>query len=278
MSDNTKHNNNGLSAEEHYKEEGALTLETLEIASHEASSHEKHKHMGRKQGFTLSTPLAIIIAAIILGASHVGYGFVSGGTGGSQAVKTMFKGKAIEGDFVEGKENAKVVIVEYSDAECPFCIQVSPTIKKLRTEYSGKVAFVYRHFPLTQIHKNAFDEARAISCAGVVGGKDKYYAYADALFDYKMSKQTATLPKTGKEDLAKTVGLNEAEFSSCIKDNRTAQTVTDQANDGVTAGVQGTPSTFVLVKTRKGYEQVAMIDGARQYEFFKAAVEEALAR
>lgn len=270
-----KHN----SVTENYKEEGALTLETLEVASHEASSHEGHKHSGRREKNTLSTPAAIIIAAVILGVSHLGYGLLSGGTSSNQTPKSMFKGKAVDAnDYVEGKENSKVVVVEYSDPECPFCIQVSPTMKKLRADYGDKAAFVYRYFPLTQIHPHAFDESRAIACAGKVGGKDKFFAYIDALFGYKMSKQTTSLPATGKEDIAKQVGVDASAFSTCMKENQTAQTVTDVANDGVTAGVQGTPSTFVLVKTRKGYEQIAMVDGARQYEFFKAAIEEALAR
>ncbi len=67
-------------------------------------------------------------------------------------------------------------------------------------------------------------------------------------------------------------------FTTCMKDNQTAQTVNDSVADGVTAGVQGTPSTFVLVKTRKGYEQISMVDGARPVDFFKTVIDEALAR
>jgi predicted DsbA family dithiol-disulfide isomerase len=63
-----------------------------------------------------------------------------------------------------------------------------------------------------------------------------------------------------------------------MKNDDTEKIVLNSINDGITAGVQGTPSTFVLLKTRKGYETVSMVDGARPYEFFKAVVEEALSR
>jgi protein-disulfide isomerase len=279
MNEHNKHTEGGLNVTENYKEEGALTLESLEVAAHDAATHEAHRKHSHKSGFTLTTPMAIIIASIIIAGGLMGYGAITSGGSSNSVAKTLFKGKAINAsDFVEGKENSKVVVIEYSDPECPFCTQVSPTIKKLRTDYAGKIAFVYRHFPLTQIHKHAFDEARAIACAGKVGGSAKYYEYLDNLFAYQMNKQSTELPVTGKEDFAKAIGIDMTAFGTCMKDNQTAQTVTDSANDGVAAGVQGTPSTFILVKTRKGYEQVAMIDGARQYEFFKASIEEALAR
>lgn len=278
MKDHNNHENKNIEVTEHYKEEGVVTLETLEVAAHDAHTHGHAKHHASK-GFVLTTPLAIIIASVIIAGGLMGYGAIMQGGSAGKATLAMFKGKAIDAaDYIEGKENSKVIVVEYSDPECPFCVQLSPTIEKIRSDYAGKIAFVYRHFPLTQIHKNAFDESRAIACAGKIGGTTKYYEYIDTLYRYKMSKQTATLPSTGKEDFARAVGLDMSAFGTCMKDNQTAQAITDSTNDGVIAGVQGTPSTFILVKTKKGYEQVTMIDGARQMEFFKAAIDEALAR
>lgn len=277
MKDHNTHHHEDGEILENYKEEGAITLEALEVASHDAASHETHKKHTRK-GFTLTTPMAIIVAAIIIAGGLMGYGVITQG-GSNAAPKPLFKGKAIDAtDYVEGKTNSKVFVVEYSDPECPFCGQVSATIKQLRTDYVGKVAFVYRHFPLTQIHKNAFDRSRAMACAGKVGGTEKYYAYIDAYYGYETSKQSTEIPKTGLEDFARTVGLDMTAFSSCMKNNETAQLVTDSVTDGAAAGVQGTPSTFILVKTKKGYEQVSMVDGARPIDYFKTVIDEALAR
>ena len=216
MKDQNNHENKNIEVTEHYKEEGAVTLETLEVAAHDAHTHGHAKHHASK-GFVLTTPLAIIIASVIIAGGLMGYGAIMQGGSTGKAALAMFKGKAIDAaDYIEGKENSKVIVVEYSDPECPFCVQLSPTIEKIRSDYAGKIAFVYRHFPLTQIHKNAFDESRAIACAGKIGGTTKYYEYIDTLYRYKMSKQTATLPSTGKEDFARTVGLDMSAFGITV--------------------------------------------------------------
>ncbi len=261
---------------ENYKEEGILTVETLDIASSDATSTSHKKHGGKK--FTLTTPVAIIIASIIIALGLMGYGAIVQG-GGSSTPSNMFKGRTIDStDYIYGKENSKVIVVEYADPECYYCIQLSPTIKTIHEKYKDKVAFVYRHFPLTQIHPHAFDESRAIACVGNIGGVEKFYSYIGSLFDYKLKNKTIELKPTGKEDLAKSVGVDMNSFNECMKTKQTEKIVGDSINDGIAAGVQGTPSTFVLVKTRKGYEVVSMIDGARGEEFFSAAIEEALSR
>jgi protein-disulfide isomerase len=234
----------------------------------------KHK----TSAFSLSTPAAIIIAALILGGSHLAYGLISSGNSASGAPVTLFTGKPIDAtDLVEGKDTSKVYVVEYSDPECPFCISAHPTIKQLRTEYGDKVAFVYRYFPLTQIHPHSYDESKAIACAATLGGKNAFYTYIDQIYGYKSNNQTTQLPPTGKEDIAGTVGLDKVAFAKCESDQSTAAIIDASLNDGVQAGVQGTPTTFVLLKTKKGLQVVANIDGARPYSFFKAAIDQAIA-
>lgn len=228
--------------------------------------------------FKLTTPTAIILAALILAGSHIVYGFVINDSG-VKVENSLFTGKPIDNkDYIEGNEKSKVIIVEYSDPECPYCVTIHPTLKQIRTDYADKVAFVYRHFPLTQIHPKAFDESKAIACAGTLNGAQGFYSYIDALYGYKLSNKTTELPVTGIEDIAKNGGLNPAAFAACMKSEDTSLTIDASVNDGVQAGVQGTPSSFVLVKTKKGLEVVAMIDGARPYEYIQAAIEEALAR
>lgn len=227
--------------------------------------------------FAFTTPVAVIIGAMIIGGSILGYGFIMR-DGQSSAAMTMFAGKAFAADDIsEGDTKSKVIIAEYSDPECPFCVSVYPTIKQLRTEYDDKVSYVYRHFPLTQIHPHAFDESKAIACAHSIGGSKKALEYMDSLYGYKSSKQTTELEANGKEDLAKNAGLDVTAFTACMNNQAASDTVTASMNDGVAAGVQGTPSTFILVKNRKGYQVVAMIDGARPYAYFKAAIDQALA-
>ncbi len=233
-------------------------------------NHIKHPH--------LTTPAAVLLGAFIIGASIIGYGFIMRDTGAKES-STMFTGRSIdEKEILEGKAKSKVFVVEYSDPECPFCVTVHPTLKQLRNEYADKITFVYRHYPLTQIHPRAFDESKAIECANTLGGNKKAFEYIDALYGYKSNQQTTQLAANGKEDIAKNVGLEMSAFTACMNSQATSDTINASINDGIVAGVTGTPSTFILVKTRKGYEVVSMVDGARPAAYFKAAIEEALSR
>jgi protein-disulfide isomerase len=231
----------------------------------------------------LTTPVAILLGAIIISAGIVSYGFITR-TNTIKTKDTTFAGKVIgDNEPVEGKESSKVIVMEYSDPECPFCILVYPTLKQIRTEYAGKIEFVYRHFPLSDKHPNAFNESKAIICSGKVGGSKKYFEYMDALFGYKVPKQnqensSPQLPVAGRQEIALGLGLDGASFSSCMSEKQTDNEITTSYNDGITAGVQGTPTTFILIKNKKGYEVVALVDGARPYEYFKAAIDEALSR
>src|SRR3989344_3267653 len=142
----------------------------------------------RIKNIKLTTPVAILLGAIIIAFSIVSYGFIMR-TDTSTIESTMFKGKIInESDYIEGNTKNNIFVVEYSDPECPFCVKFHSTMKQLRNEYGDRVAFVYRHFPL-DIHPNAFDESRAIACAGTIGGAKALYEYIDTLYGYKFSKQ-----------------------------------------------------------------------------------------
>jgi protein-disulfide isomerase len=228
---------------------------------------------------SINTAGAIIIAAVILGGSHVAATAIKSNSGERKATATTFLGAPIsKNDFATGNTKSKVILVEYSDTECPFCARLQPTMKQIKAEYASKVGFVYRYFPLTQIHPGAFEEARAVHCVGVVSGKEKRAEYIAAIFDEKTGKQNMTFTPDRKEALARGLGVNESELKACMADQASSQVITDSIADGVKAGVQGTPATFVLVKNKKGYDVVSLVDGARPYEFVKAAIEEALAR
>jgi protein-disulfide isomerase len=89
----------------------------------------------------------------------------------------------IESDHVFGNRNAEVFIVEYSDLECPFCARVHPTLHKLVEDYDGKVAWVYRHYPIPALHENAELKARASECAALQGGDEVFFKYINEVFE-----------------------------------------------------------------------------------------------
>lgn len=229
------------------------------------------------KNFTLTTPVAILFGAGIIAFGLVGYGLTSRLSVQGQ-VFTTFNGKGIDTtDYVEGV-NKKVFFVEYSDTECPYCVSFHPTIKQIRNEYKDKIGFVYRHFPLTSIHPHAQKEAEAIMCAGKAGGAKGYNDFMTALFDYKVANNTPLLPADGFEMLATQVGLDGKMVVACAASGEMADAVNASLNDGVTAGVTGTPTSFVLLKDKKGYKVISVIEGARQYSFVKQAIEQALAQ
>ncbi|OGC47664.1 hypothetical protein A2886_02700 [candidate division WWE3 bacterium RIFCSPHIGHO2_01_FULL_42_13] len=86
-------------------------------------------------------------------------------------------------EHVRGSANANIVLVEYSDFECPFCQQFHPTVKQAMENYGDKFAWVYRQFPLESIHPSARGAAAASECVAQEGGNDAFWDYADALFE-----------------------------------------------------------------------------------------------
>ena len=104
----------------------------------------------------------------------------------STAKLKRFNGRPVSSDDLqEVGSPTDVYIVEYSDAECPYCISLHNTMKQIRNYYAGKVSFVYRSFPLS-FHPHAQREAEMIVCAGKLGGAKTYYGFIDNTFDYKI--------------------------------------------------------------------------------------------
>ena len=86
-------------------------------------------------------------------------------------------------DHIFGNKNADVIIVEYSDFECPFCQQFHPTLKQIVADYDGQVAWAYRHLPLESLgHVNAKPAAEASECVAELGGNDAFWQYTNLLF------------------------------------------------------------------------------------------------
>ena len=88
-----------------------------------------------------------------------------------------------DSDHLRGDPKAKVKVVEFSDLECPFCKRFHVTMQQVIEEYDGKVAWIYRHFPLDSLHSKARKEAEASECAAELGGNDGFWAYIDKLFE-----------------------------------------------------------------------------------------------
>lgn len=173
-------------------------------------------------------------------------------------------------DHLRGSPDAPVKIVEFSDTECPMCKRFHPTLKRIVAEYPGKVAWVYRHFPIDEIHPKARKEAEATECAAELGGNAKFWAYLDRLFEITPSNDKldpAELPR-----IAEYVGLHRAKFEQCLQSGRHAQRVADDLDDALAAGGQGTPYSVVVAPNGRKFA----ILGAQPYATVKLVVEIAL--
>ena len=169
-------------------------------------------------------------------------------------------------DWIRGDRNAEVSVVEYSDLECPFCKRHHPTMQQLVSEYDGKVNWVYRHFPLTQLHPKATKEAEATECAGEQGGNEAFWKYTDRLFEITPANNgldPVELPK-----IAEYVGLNVSKFEECLASGKWAQKVQAQAQDAVNAGGNGTPYNVIVVGDQK-----IPVSGAVPLEQLKAVID-----
>ncbi len=138
---------------------------------------------------------------------------------------------------VSGDPNAAVTIVEFSDFQCPYCKQVQATLKDLLAKYRGRIKLAYKDFPLRQIHPNAQIAAEASRCAVEQG---KFWEYHDVLF----ADQTR-LDKPGLIATAQRLGLDEKSFRSCLESGKFKAGVDGDLQDGIKAGISGTPGFLV---------------------------------
>lgn len=215
-------------------------------------------------------PFAIVIAGLaIAGAIYLG-------DGKQTAVVAKANGSVdpvTSADHILGNPNAKVVIVEYSDTECPYCKSFHATMNRIMSEYGndGQVAWVYRQFPIESLHPvKAHNEAEATECANKLGGNTKFWEYINKVFEITPSNNRldqAELPK-----IAKAVGLDVTAFNKCLESDEMKAVVDRGIASGNKAGVSGTPYSIILVNKKA----VSGINGAQPYEVVKAQIEELL--
>jgi protein-disulfide isomerase len=177
--------------------------------------------------------------------------------------------KITSDDHIRGDlSKAKVVMVEYSDFECPYCKRFDPTIQEVFKDYGTDIAWVYRHFPLTSIHANAEKEAEASECVAELGGNDAFWKFADTIYSKTTSGGTG-IALTSLGSIAKGVGVDQKKFQTCLDSGKYASKVSTMEQGGETAGITGTPGTFVI--NRNGDSQ--LIVGAETIDHVKAVID-----
>src|SRR6058998_2033813 len=138
---------------------------------------------------------------------------------------------------LRGNPKAPVVIVEFSDFQCPYCRAVQPTLKSLLAKYEGRVSLSYRDLPLRDIHPQAQMAAEASRCAGEQG---KFWEYHDLLFE-----NPNKLNREGLVEQARSLKLDEKQFDSCLSSGKYKAQVEHDRQLGMRAGLTGTPGFFI---------------------------------
>jgi len=159
-----------------------------------------------------------------------------------------------------GPANAPIQIIEFSDFQCPFCLQAHPTVTKVLSTYGDKIRFVYRHYPLPN-HPNARPAAEAAACAAE---QDRFWQYHDRLFDNQSKLSASDLKQH-----AAVLGLDTAKFGACVDGRKYKDLVDEDMKAGEEAGVSGTPAFFINGR---------VLGGAQPFESFKRVIDEELAR
>ena len=231
-----------------------------------------------QEGSKLTIPIAIIVAGVLIAGAIL---LVSGG--GIPSVGNAPQGEQNTGatnipavssaDHILGNPDAPILIVEYSDFECPFCKTFHPTMQRVIEEYgkNGQVAWVLRQFPIVQLHSKAPKEAEASECAAELGGNSAFWAFADRIFEITPSNNGLDLSLLPQ--IAVDVGLNRAAFETCLNSGRYSQKVQTQVDEAIAAGARGTPhSVIIFGETR------IEIPGAQPYTAVKSVIDSLLAQ
>jgi protein-disulfide isomerase len=175
----------------------------------------------------------------------------------------------VDDDPMLGRPDAKVLIIEFGDYQCPSCRMfwqdVEPRLKK---EYidTGKAKLVFRDFPIVQIHPEALMAAEAVDCAGE---QNKYWEFHDKVFreQYNKGDDLIRFKAADLKKWAKDIKLDPAKFDQCLDTEKFKEEVLKDKADGDAVSVQGTPTFFINGR---------VIGGAQPYPAFKNLIDELL--
>ena len=207
-----------------------------------------------KSAPSLGIPIAIIIAAALVAGA-----ILYNGKSTPQPAAQVTPG-ADEGTTVE--------VLPVTEAD-----HFHTTMNKIMDEYGvdGRVAWVYRQFPLSQLHPNAPKVAEASECVAELGGNEAFWKFSDLVFGERGTNEPTDL--TRLPEFAVSAGVDERGFETCLSSGRYTDQINQDVAEAIKAGGQGTPHTVVMVGDQQG-----VINGAQPYDNVKEIVEQLLSQ
>lgn len=201
----------------------------------------------------IAIPISIVVAGLLIAG-----GIYFGGSKkapaplgvGTTPTETPDVKPISKDDHVLGNPDAEVVIIEYSDLECPFCKDFHATMKQVMDTYGkdGKVAWVYRNYWVERkmqngaiFHPHGGDAINAAECVNEIGGNDKYWSFLSKVFDGQPSSLTNLTA------LALETGVDKTKYTACATSKKYDAKMISEFSEGQKVGVAGTPTSFIVV-------------------------------
>lgn len=186
---------------------------------------------------------------------------------GSSSTNQNIKIAAVSAkDMQTGNPKAKVVLVEYADFQCPGCAAIHPVVNQILNDYKSKILYVYRMFPLEDIHSNALVAAQAAYAAYK---QNAFFSYDDMLFSHQAEWADLQDPTTAFVDYAKLLKLDPVKFKADINSQEAQSYVKNSENQALNEGVNQTPTFFLNGK---------MLNSPGTYDDFKTLIDAALSQ
>lgn len=225
----------------------------------------------------ISLPVSIVLAGLLIAGGIYLNGRItktSPTTTQQQQLKSANLADVVRpidaNDHILGSPKARVLVIEYSDTECPYCKVFHATMNSIMQQYgtSGDVAWVYRHYPIAALHPKSFHEAEATECAANLGGNSKFWEYVNKL--YETTPSNNGLDPKELTTIATAVGFSSAAFDTCLSSGEVTPRVNADIKNAGEIGISGTPYSVIIdTKTNQYYP----LEGAYPYAQVKSAID-----
>jgi protein-disulfide isomerase len=210
-----------------------------------------------------------IVGGVVLGIVVIAIlAFIFSGNAAPPAFNATVVPAISSSDWVRGDTSANVSVIEYGDFQCPACGEYEPLVQQLTKQYGSSVEFVFRNFPLFQIHQDAMIAAQAAEAAGVQG---KYWEMHDLLYQKQSewsAEPAATVVAKYFNGYAQTLGLDVTKFDADINSTAVKNKIQHDIDTGNAAQIDHTPTFFI---------NLAQIQNPNNLAEFQADIEAALA-
>jgi protein-disulfide isomerase len=160
-------------------------------------------------------------------------------------------------DHILGNKDARIQVITYSDTQCPYCGLFYDTVNQIINERGEEIAWVYRHYPIPQLHPTAPKDSEALECAFEQGGEDAFWGFSDELYLGEYGNNDTKLVT-----IAEKLGLEKDSFQTCLEEERYKERVNSDIEEANKLGITGTPTSLILVDG----ELATSLPGALPYE------------